>query len=210
MIKSAIDHIDYLKQQMRGKYDIVKVVEFGRSASEVGPFYVWKYDENQNEIDSLLAGEATVLTANIANGLKLNAVKFNELEIRFKLTNQTQFDNILNKFELKLTMLSYCHYGCNDRIHSSAFDIATTQSFLRRDGKPASATLSYDKLRNGDYFASPYATWLIQLTNRNKIDQLKSFRNQILELQLTAVSILNMDWIRWKFAANHSNQCNKY
>lgn len=199
LLRNAIERIDEFKEQIAitkktiGKYDreVFSDVEFGRANHSL-PFYVWKSDAFRNEIRKLLQGEEIIMKADIEKGLNMNAVKFNEIEIRFKVANQSvQFDlnNELRNFDVTMTMVGNNYYRCDRRRYRiSVDDNIVIEYSLRLDstGKFTKPNDVCEKIRRNDYFLSPYATWSIKLTNAtSNFETLNKFANETIDLELT-------------------------
>lgn len=135
--------------------------------------------------------EDVTLVADISEGLKLNAIKFNEVWLNFKLKNQTvqnQFENELKQFSVVLQMVGNSYYRCDKRFYYISLEKTVRISFSSECGKPCKPNEIYSKLKTGDSFLSPYSTWRISLVskNNNEIDfkKLSKFRNYITEMVL--------------------------
>lgn len=197
LIQNAIERIDEFKNQIAitettiGKYDreVFSDVKFGRDNHSL-PFYVWKHDEFKSEISKLLQGEEIIIKADIEKGLNMNAVKFNEIEIRFKVANQSVQSDLnyeLENFDVTMAMVGYNYYRCDRRLyHISADDYIVIENSFDLNGKVTKPNDVREKIRKNDHFLSPYATWSIKLTNiTSKFETLNKFANETIDLALT-------------------------
>jgi hypothetical protein len=99
-----------------------------------------------------------------------DAIKFNTIELNFKSKNETaQFkvDDILKGFIINMTHLGNSYYRYNDKIYPMTTNSQIMWYYFERNsnGEPVRRSLSYDKLKNGDFMLSPYALWKIKLIN---------------------------------------------
>lgn len=70
-------------------YDIFGNIDFNESNRSLSsPFFVWKNDEIQTEVERLLSGQEINLRADITDEININAVKFNQIGLRFILANE--------------------------------------------------------------------------------------------------------------------------
>lgn len=162
------------------------------------PFYTWKYDSIKNEIENLLSGEKITIKSDIANGVNQNAVKFNEIALRFKLHNSSKQNEFEQKFlglEINLQMKGSFDYRCNERIYPISVGASDDENELNiyYAGELIDNILHYvrwnmafDKIRKNPAFLSPYGEWNIQLTGDRQIniDVLKDFMNEEIDLEL--------------------------
>lgn len=212
LLQNAINQISVFKEQIEiskstlGKYDreLFSNVEFGRrsirsysnnnQAGKMDPFYIWENSVFKNEIQKLLLGEEITMTSDISNGLNINAVKFNEIEIRLKAANQTnqfELNNAVNGFTVTMAMVGNNYYRCDSRIYSISADdnifIEYSMTFdSSGDGYVSNPNKVYETIQKNDYFLSPYATWNIKLTNNtaNNFNALTKFSNETIDLEL--------------------------
>lgn len=155
-------------------------------------FYTWKSAEFHHDFVKLLRGEQITLNAEIAKGLNQNAVKFKELEIHFNMINQSaqsELNSKLEDFHVVMTMVGgNSYYRCGKRVYRMSVDenIVIEYSIKKNQhSQPIAKNNVYDKIRNGDFFLSPYTMWSIQLKGEpEKIDGLDKFKNEIVDLQL--------------------------
>lgn len=158
-------------------------------------FYTWKSAEFHDDFGKLLSGEQITLNAEIAKGLNQNAVKFKELEIHLNVINQkaqSELNSKLEDFHVVMTMVGgNSYYRCGKRVYRMSVDenIVIEYSIKKnQNSEPTGKNEVYTKIRNGDFFLSPYTMWSIQLVNPKgepeKFGELDKFKNQIIDLQL--------------------------
>lgn len=158
-------------------------------------FYTWKSAEFHDDFGKLLSGEQITLNAEIAKGLNQNAVKFKELEIHLNVINQkaqSELNSKLEDFHVVMTMVGgNSYYRCGKRVYRMSVDenIVIEYSIKKnQNSEPTGKNEVYKKIRNGDFFLSPYTMWSIQLVNPKgepeKFGELDKFKNQIIDLQL--------------------------
>lgn len=197
-ILTAIDHINYLKgkgsvQSLTiGMNDnmIIQGIEFNsNNESYIGPFYTWKKNEN---INRLLKGEEIELNASIEGGPNLSAIRFNEVGIHLKGTDenkQKQLDETLHHFGIVMSMSGKTYYKCMDQIYSFVADenIVINYSFKRdRSGQPLMMNKVYQKLKEIDYMLSPYTTWRIKLIGSTEsFKKLREFEKVDMDIELS-------------------------
>lgn len=191
--QTAIDHINYLKEKIADQNNdnmIIQDIEFNsNNESYIEPFYTWRKNEN---INGLLKGEEIELNARIEGGPNLSAIKFNEIGIHLKSTDQTkqeQLDETLSKFGIVMSMVGKTYYKCMDKIFSFAADesIVINYSFKRnRNGEPLMTNKVYQKLKKIDYILSPYTTWRIKfIGSTENFEKLKEFEKIDMNIELS-------------------------
>lgn len=141
--------------------------QFGSKLRTSPPFFVWSHDKYSSEIDNLLAGGSVHLFADVTEGLPLNAIKFNTINIEFIAPNETlqsRIDDILESAKITMTHLGTSYYRCGHQFYSIESP-AQTITFSRKeiDGFPVVRNNVYDKLRGGNNMLSPYAVWRLKL-----------------------------------------------
>lgn len=181
IIETAVDQINYLRNQVLleqftvGKYDreIFSNVEFYTTESSVAiPFYQWEYEDFSDEIDKLLSGEEILLKADIRNGLDLNAVKFNTIEIAITSSNkqtQPELDSLLRNSDISMSMVGNSYYRCGGNIYAISVDDNNSFEYsidkLPGTRTPRKYNEVYRKIMKTGYFLSPYTMWKVQLKN---------------------------------------------
>ncbi|XP_051172712.1 uncharacterized protein LOC127289014 [Leptopilina boulardi] len=130
-------------------------------------FYIWKNDENKQELKDILNGVKTTLVADINNfNLTYDSVKFNRIKILFTANNgnmQEELNEELKNFDVKLT-----HHGDSKyRYGNSIYDIRNNPTlfwfaYAANNNERESQLVS--RFANAPYMLSPYATWSIELS----------------------------------------------
>lgn len=170
LLKNTEDQINKLRKSLKtgefqvGKYNsaIVQDVIFGQN-SPVHCFYRWTDPKN---INKLLKGEEIQIKADIRKGLNLNAVKFNQLELKLLSEDTGQTNHIGDEYDVYLSMMGNAYYRCGKRIYYVSVDenIVLRYSVKKgSDGKPMRVNDVYKKISKNTPFLSPYALWKIQI-----------------------------------------------
>lgn len=191
----AIDRIGELVLKIRESKSLIERVDeylySNYSFTKHEAFFKWDHFDHNDEIADLLNGDDTIFVAGIENGLDLNAIKFNEIWLKFKLKNQTiqgQFDAELRKFSVNMQMVGNNFYRCGKRVYYISLETPLLISFSLEHGEVTKMNRVYDKLATGDPFLSPYSTWRITLRSKadDEVDyrRLKQFTNEIEEIAL--------------------------
>lgn len=210
LVRRASEEIDYLQEQVMylgisiGKYDreIFGNIDFNSEHIAV-PFYKFQSREYKYEIRKLLTGEEVLIKADVTRGLNQNAVKFNKIGIKLKLSDekmQKKLDSELDKFGVRMTMVGHNYYRCGQKFYYLSVDdsIVIEQSFKKdSNGTPLKFNEVYRKLSEKQYFLSPYTTWKIQLIViaedfttitddpiENTFDNLKKFEKETINMEL--------------------------
>jgi hypothetical protein len=175
---------EYKTSIMGGVHSHIHRAHFSSAYKSAKPFYVWDNKKYKLAIMDLLAGKEVVLKADILNGVKNNAVKFNVIEINFKAARteiQHQLDKLLVTFHVKLTHHGNSHYKCGNSFYVIRGDNQTIEYSMEKtgDGQPVDYNYVYTRLRNGDMLLSPYAMWSVRLVNVTNVDfkQLRTLGN---------------------------------
>lgn len=166
-------------------------------ASVESPFYTWRNEDFQSDIEQLLNGEEVIFKADITKGLSFSAVKFKNISINFKLNDaskQTQLNAELEKVRVKMTMIGENYYRCDNRVYYIPMDGVITFLFGIANGQAVVPNVRYETISRNHYFLSPYTTWKIQLlpsllvaSNENQMVELKKFKNEKIDLMLTGM-----------------------
>lgn len=150
-------------------------------------FYTWRDEELINKI---LRGETGVAVADISHIVRIHAVRFRTVEIRFKLddqSHQTEFDDLLQReFNVRLTMLGNSYYRCGRDITQLSVDlpISIVHSFNRtsyRDYLTINPTGT--KILKNPFMLSPYTMWSIRLENGD-FGETSKYINSVSEIEL--------------------------
>lgn len=173
------------------------IAEYNTSANSIStavfdhrsswPFYEWSKEEHSDTISDLLKGQHVLLRADITRGPKLNAIKFNEVELVIRAGDsdrQTELDAILRNFTVKLVHMGNSYYRCGAKYYTISSPSQTiTYSIEKTDGQPSRTNSVYSKLKHGNLVLSPYAMWTIQLEHdipeSKTFDQLAAFAGDI-------------------------------
>ncbi|XP_055303228.1 uncharacterized protein LOC129568912 [Sitodiplosis mosellana] len=192
LVEQAIERIDYLAKQLTSASISIEKYDKDIINIKSDDLYTWKNAEIQPQIGQLLQGDEIVLKADIANGINQNAVKFNEIAINFKVSDdkvQTELNEKLEDFDVTLTMMGNCYYRCGNRSYYVPIDENIVIEYsMKKDeqGHPKSSNEVYRKIKDGTYFLSPYTTWSIKLSNKNGNDfhDLAKLKNMAIDLKL--------------------------
>lgn len=154
------------------------------------PFFRWDNQNYKDDIAQLLNGDDVTFVSDINDGLKKNAIKFNEIWLKFRLQNQTlqnEFDAEIQKFLVRMEMVGNSFYRCDKRIYyislEKPFDIVYSLKCM----PPCQLNENYVKLKTSDAFLSPYTTWNIMLipeNDKSDYDKLSQFQNYVTEIAL--------------------------
>jgi hypothetical protein len=179
--------------------------DFHSSYKSGKPFYTWQNNRYQEAILDLLAGKEVVLKADVLNGVKRNAVKFNTIEIHFKSANkkiQEEANAVLSYFHVRLTHHGNSYYRCGTNFYVITGDNQTIEysGEKKQNGEPVDYNFVYRKLKDGDLMLSPYAMWSIRLVNVTHVNfpELHKF-GQHVDLELAG---------RGQYVAQNADVCN--
>lgn len=173
-VKLMSERIKELNGTVINKNDeSMHTAHFDRNRGGPGPFYLWPNDEVHNEIQQLFAGKKVYLLADVTQSGKLNAVKFNVINVVFRTSNQTtneQLEEILQSFHVSMTHMGESDYRCNEQFYTIRCRPQTiAYNFAKNDFNGV-----YGKLSAGINILSPYTLWAIQLS-RGQFEQLEPF-----------------------------------
>uniref|UniRef100_A0ABD2XIM4 BTB domain-containing protein n=1 Tax=Trichogramma kaykai TaxID=54128 RepID=A0ABD2XIM4_9HYME len=175
------------------KYDrfVHQNIVFKHTKGGSKPFYKWKYNEHKNNIEKLLHGHRVTLKADIKQGFKGNAVKFNKIGINFASSNKTikqKLVKLLSGFSVTLIHLGHSFYRCDDRIYMIPSDnqaIIYSMTHHPESNVPVTTNKVYDKIAKNEPVLSLYATWQIQLNgDKDRFDELSKYANETIDLVL--------------------------
>ncbi|XP_031631115.1 uncharacterized protein LOC116345674 [Contarinia nasturtii] len=190
----AIAQIESLAKDLHNSKVILGKYDCDIVTSESTTFYTWHYYDIKENLIKLFEGLEIFVRADIAKGIHENAVKFKEIAIDFKLKNetkQTDMDAKLKYFNVKMRMVDNMFYQCGQRSYCMSI-IDNNIDFLysikkNPTGDPEYTNEVYKKIKDGDFFLSPYTLWAIQLESREKVgdfSHLKEFKDEIMDVQL--------------------------
>lgn len=182
-IKSLGERIKELNTTVINENDVsISSAYFDSDSRASGPFYVWKNDEVRDKIQQLFAGKKVYLLADVTRGCKLNAIKFNTIDLDFHSSNQTlndQLQKVLQSFHVSLTHLGESNYRCHNQFYTINSRAQTiTYSFGEKKQMPVVRNVVYDKLSSGVKLLSPYTMWTVQLSH-GRFSKLKPFADSI-------------------------------
>lgn len=182
-IKSLSERIKELNMTVINENDVsISSAYFDSDSRASGPFYVWKNDEVRAILEQLFAGKKVYLLADVTRSCKLNAIKFNTIDLDFHSSNKTindQLQNVLQSFHVSLTHSGESHYRCNNQFYTISSRAQTiTYSFGEKKQMPIVRNVVYDKLRSGVKLLSPYTLWTVQLSH-GRFGKLKPFVDSV-------------------------------
>lgn len=153
------------------------------------PFYKWSNGEIHNQIRQLFNGEKIYLFADVLRSDRINAVKFRQIDIVFRVANETlaaRLANILPSFSVAMTHMGNSHYRCGRQIYSiMTSPQKISYSLQQQANAPAIRNVVYDKLNSGNALLSPYALWGVQLS-RGQFEHLLPFVD-VVDIELHGV-----------------------
>lgn len=182
-IKSLSERIKELNMTVINENDVsISSAYFDSDSRASGPFYVWKNDEVHEKIQQLFAGKKVYLLADVTRSCKLNAIKFNTIDLDFRSSNQVvndQLQKVLQSFHVSLTHLGESNYRCNNQFYTiSSRAQKIIYSFGEKKQMPIVRNVVYDKLSSGVKLLSPYTLWAVQLSH-GRFDKLKPFADSV-------------------------------
>lgn len=203
LIRKSNNYINHLKERIKSsnlpldEYNR-EILNMDLSKTEsiiINSFYLWNDSIVRTEVEKLLRGEEIVIKSDITKGLVVNAMRFNEIGIDFLLANndsQIEFDNTLEKFLIRMTVVGNNYLRCGSRFYYvSLDDEIVMERSLKKDsnGKPIKTNEAYRKITERGYFLSPYVTWKVQLITETSndltiSDELEKFKNIPINLKL--------------------------
>lgn len=176
-IQTLREYIEEVNSNIDGTNRAIHSAYFGNFGDKE-PFYVWKNDENRDQIENLFNGEEIYLLADVKQSHELNAVKFTDIELNFTTHNDKSNDdlnNILDYFDVSLKMMGESNYRCDGNfytIHSAPLTISYSFAQKRR---------SFEMVDNPKTSLSPYTLWAMRLQARegfeDKLKLLKPYIN---------------------------------
>lgn len=171
--------------------------EFSSEYVSTNPFYVWKNENNNEMLSKLLSGEEVLFKADILNSpIGKNGIKFNLVELNFKIPDQeknlqAELNEKLKLFLVNAIHLGNSYYRCDKKIYSISSPSQTIEYSLEKkeDGTPVDQNVVYKKIKDGDLMLSPYALWkfrLVSTKNAEAFKELEKFKGKI-DLELTGL-----------------------
>lgn len=180
--------VEIYKTSIQKSDEYIHNGEFNSDYKSTKPFYVFKNENSLEMITRLLAGEEVVANADILDSVfGKDAIKFNRLEINFKVKNeslQSELKNKLDLFKISATHLGNSYYRCDKKIYSVTSPSQTIEYSLEKkeDGTPVDQNDVYRKINEGDLMLSPYAMWKIKLIKSSDLanfNDLEKYKNEI-------------------------------
>ena len=171
VLKQILAIVEKNEYELDPKLDnYVQTINFDKK----NPFYVWSYERNPLEIQSLLNGELTHLYANVTESL-YNAIKFKMVYIIIEMKDSSQLNDFLkqNKIFVELTHSGESFYKINDEyflINTNFYEgkkltISYDYSCYTSDAvECGNMNNSFKKLNEKSPFLSPYTYWSIKLS----------------------------------------------
>lgn len=174
VIENVVSNLKSLNDQIKGSNTVTNEHDmfihnayFGSDHGSMGPFYEWRNDEVQDQIKSLLTGNATYFFADVRQGSKLNAIKFTDIEVKLKTNDSSknvQLRRILENVSIALTHMGESNYRCGEWFYT----IRSSSIKLSKEFNDASNILS------------PYTLWKMELINGCEyFDKLISFSDVV-------------------------------
>lgn len=165
---------DYKTQIVGGHDTFLLHNRFSSSLKSSRPFYTWKSERWEDSIRDFLAGEEVQLLADIGSspGGK-DAVKFTEIELNFKFSEENSKRESDFMDELKHFGVSLIHSGLSYyRYKEEVFliwgqNVTLRYNFEKSEGRYTGRNGVVEKLRKGDFLLSPYAMWTMRLYRVN-------------------------------------------
>lgn len=175
---------EYRSASINENDNLIHTADFTNNFKSSQPFYVWSGREHYKVIEKLLSGQAITIKSDITKGLKWNAVKFKNLEIHLKSTNQSEqanLDRFLKYFDVTIVHHGNSYYRCDNKFYLITSPIQCIEYSFEKDdnGLPIRSNNVYNKMRNGDFTLSPYALLTISLTVQ-KPDKFKSLNSDFI------------------------------
>lgn len=200
LVKRATEELMNLKLTLKEHHsssinpndNLIQTADFSSDFLSSQPFYVWTGDEHIDTMKQLIAGRNITLKADITKGPKLNAVKFQYLEIHLKSADsasQAKLDKFLGDFDVTIIHHGNSYYRCDDKFYLITSPTQRIVYSFEKDssGLPIRSNNVYRKMRNGDFVLSPYALLTISLNARH-VEQFGLFNfdfGESFDLELT-------------------------
>ncbi|XP_037032332.1 uncharacterized protein LOC119071542 [Bradysia coprophila] len=180
LVTTATDELVNLKLTLKEYYsasinpndNLIHTADFSSDFNSSYPFYVWHGDEHSVMMAELLSGRNVTVKVDIAKGPKLNAVKFQYLQIHLKCsnrTNQSELDKFLENFDVTIIHHGNSYYRCDDKFYLISSPAQRIEySFAQyANGLSIRSNNVYQKMKSGNFVLSPYALLTISLSARH-------------------------------------------
>ncbi|RIB15752.1 hypothetical protein C2G38_2191734 [Gigaspora rosea] len=169
-IDSIISQIEILHSEIKERKVVIKEEdkflikdEFSSEYKSSKPFFVWKNEIYSQDISKLLNGEEITIKAEITKSDHddKNAIKFNEIGIKFKSmdkTIQNEIEYELEQFNVSMVHLGNSYYRYNNNFYMIiSHKQEIFYSFEKKNTKePLRNNEAYDKIKRGELMLSPY------------------------------------------------------
>lgn len=160
--------------------------QFNSKFRSTKPFFVWDKNTYKDMISALFSGESVTAYTDVRKSLpRYDAIKFTEIEINFKAsdeTTQTILTNVLKDFNIEAHHMGNSYYRSKDQIFLLTSGELDFSYGLEKDsrGQLIHTNEVIEQVKNGDAMLSPYATWKLQLKhisedNPQAFDVLKQY-----------------------------------
>ncbi len=185
---------EYQSASINANDNLIHTGDFSSDFASSKPFYVWAGDEHHDMIVKLLSGRNVTVKPDITKAApKLNAVKFQYLQIQLKSSNednQAKLDKILKNFDVTIIHHGNSYYRCDDKFYLITSPTQRIEYSFEKDsnGHSIRSNNVYRKMRHGDFVLSPYALLTISLRPRNPQqykDSNSDLNIRLIDLELT-------------------------
>lgn len=124
LIHEAVNNIESLQSKIqeydnsviKGNDKFITTAIFNASLASSWAFIEWPSSDYRQSVRDLFAGKEISLRADIKLGLKINAVKFNIVELMFKTRHQDDLNAQLLQFKIHITHTGNSYYRCGASI----------------------------------------------------------------------------------------------
>lgn len=143
--------------------------QFNSKFRSTQPFFVWDKNTYKDMISKLFSGESVTAYTDVRKSFpRYDAIKFTEIEINFKVsdeTTQTILTNVLKDFNIEAHHMGNSYYRSKDQIFLLTSGELDFSYGLEKDsrGQLIHKNEVIEQVKNGDAMLSPYATWKLQL-----------------------------------------------
>lgn len=187
LAREAIKQLDSLRTKIIekritiGKIDEVTIsTTFDSRIRSSQPFFTWPSKQYRNTINDLLSGKLVLLRADIKEAYKLNAVKFNLIDLFFHTpdpSRQTKLNDVLLNFDVIISHMGNSYYRCGASFYTiNSPKLTIVYSNEKINGTRVRQNEVYMKLLNGDILLSPYTMWTIKLENKSTMKDELAFQ----------------------------------
>lgn len=199
LVTKATDELINLKLTLKEYYsasinpsdNLIHTADFSSNFTSSQPFYIWNADEHRELITNLLSGKNVTVKVDITKGPKLNAVKFQYLQIHLRASNkssQSELDKLLEHFDVTVIHHGNSYYRCDDKFYLITSPAQRIVYSFEKDsnGLPMRRNNVYQKMWKGNFVLSPYALLTISLKAQipEQFSILKSNFDQNVDLEL--------------------------